>query len=105
MIENCQWAVSKPDIQILSPRRSLEGRDEGAGFFNYTCCNQYIDWIQGISSILTVFGELSEIDLYTSKKIVNFGGLYIYKHHRRLFFLLGFYIYKHHRRLFLWLGL
>ena len=50
VLENCQWAVSKPDIRIWFPRRFLVGYDEGAGFCDFTFCHQYIDWLQVNSS-------------------------------------------------------
>ena len=54
-IENFQWDVYKPDIQICFPHRFVEGRGEGAGFFCFACLRQYIDCIQGISSSLNLF--------------------------------------------------
>ena len=50
VLENCKWDVSKPDTQILFPRSFTEGRGEGAGFCDFTCCHQCIDWLQGSSS-------------------------------------------------------
>ena len=50
VIENCQWAISKPNIQICFSLRLMEVCGEGDGFCDCTCHNQYIDWIQGIYS-------------------------------------------------------
>ena len=50
VIANFQSAVSKQEIRICFPHRILEGHGERSGFCDFTCCNQYIDWLQGSSS-------------------------------------------------------
>ena len=40
VLENCQWSVSKTDTQIYYPHRSVEGRDEGDGFCDFTSHHQ-----------------------------------------------------------------
>ena len=38
--ENCQWDVSKPDIQICHPHRFVEGSGEGDDFCDFTYLHQ-----------------------------------------------------------------
>ena len=58
VMENFQWAVSKPDILTWFLWRSVEVRGEGDSFCDCTCLQEYIDWIQGSSSSLIIFGGL-----------------------------------------------
>ena len=37
VLENFQWAISKPDTRICFPHRFLEGRGKGASFCGFTC--------------------------------------------------------------------
>ena len=53
-LENCQWAVSKPDVRVCFPRRFVEGRGEGASFCDFICRHQCIDCIQGSSSSYSI---------------------------------------------------
>ena len=55
VLENCYWALYKPDIRIFSPRRFVEGCGEGASFCYCTCRHQYIYWFQGSYSSSSVF--------------------------------------------------
>ena len=48
VLENCYWALYKPDIRIFSPRRFVEGCGEGASFCDFSCRHQYINILQGI---------------------------------------------------------
>ena len=90
VVANFQWTVYKTDIRFFFPRRFVEGFDGVAGFCDCTFCHQYIYWLQVSSSSLTFSVDFWQL---------------IYKHHRRLFLLLGLYIYKHHRILIPLLGL
>ena len=63
VIEKLQWTASKMDIHIFFPCRFVEVHGEGAGFCDFTCSHQYIDWIQGSSSSLKILGGLLAIDL------------------------------------------
>ena len=48
VIENCLWAVSKPDIQICFPRRLEEGRGEDASrSFVFYMCMEEGDLLEG----------------------------------------------------------
>ena len=55
VFENCQWDVSKLYIWILCSCRFVEACGKGAGFCDFICCHQYIDWIQGSSSSYSIF--------------------------------------------------
>ena len=52
----------------------MEVRDKGDSFCDCTCCNEYINYLQGSSSSMTVVGGLLVIDLKISQKIIPFGG-------------------------------
>ena len=45
-LENFQWAVYKPGIQICFPHRFVEGRGKGTDFCYFNFPHQYIDWHQ-----------------------------------------------------------
>ena len=45
------------------PRRFVEVHGKDSGLFYFTCCHQYIHWIQGSSLNLTISGVLLEIDI------------------------------------------
>ena len=61
VIENFQWGVSKPYIRICFYCRFVEGHGEGAGFRDFTCIHQYIDFIQGSSSTYSSLKLLSQV--------------------------------------------
>ena len=63
VIENCQWAISKPYIRIFFPCRFVEGCGKGARFSSFTCGHQYIDWLQCSYSSLKFVDEFLAIDL------------------------------------------
>ena len=46
MLENCQWAIYQPDIEICFLCRFVKGHGEGASFCDLTCNCQYIDCLQ-----------------------------------------------------------
>ena len=46
VLENCQWAISKPDICIFSPHRFVEGCGEGDSFWYFAYRHQYIYWLK-----------------------------------------------------------
>ena len=52
VLSNFQRDISKPYIWICFPYRFVEGCGEGSSFCDFTCCHQYIDWIQGNTSRL-----------------------------------------------------
>ena len=49
VIENCMWAISKPEIWICFPCRFVEGRDESAGC---VVAVFIINWLTGFKSII-----------------------------------------------------
>ena len=49
VISNCHLDVSKLDTRIWLPCAFVEDHGEIVGFCYCTCCNKYIDWIQGSS--------------------------------------------------------
>ena len=45
LLANCQWAVSKLDVQIFFHRRFVEGRGKVTGIYDFTFRHQYINWV------------------------------------------------------------
>ena len=52
----------------------MEGCVEGEGFCDLTYYHQYIDWLQGRSWSLTIFGGLLEIDFLNITEDFSFFG-------------------------------
>ena len=54
VLENCQWDVSKPDIQIFLPHMFMEGCGEGDGFFISTVVDNTLIDFKAVPQVLQV---------------------------------------------------